>query len=196
MKKIIFVLFACIACLQSASAQDYYESSSDIYGLGETKYQKAWTKAVNLSLGSQVSVGFTFRRNFGKHFAWDVWNFGYAHDYMKREIWYKDFSKYSDVSHEITVFRTGIRLFTPKLGKVKFFAAAGWGLQMYNYESWRKSDYVYNIKDSGWCPGMGIDLEAGLYIGKKFNIAYQANIHACQPKTKHTDHMIRFGIDF
>jgi hypothetical protein len=173
MKKIIFVLFACIACLQSASAQDYYESSSDIYGLGETNYQKAWTKAVNLSIGDEVNVGLTFRRNFGKYFAWDVWHFGYAYDYSK-----------NNVLHEITILRTGVRLFTPNLGKVKFFAASGWGIQVYG------CDY------GGWNPGLGIDLEAGLYIGKRFNIAYQANFHRCQKYAEHTDHMIRFGIDF
>jgi hypothetical protein len=189
MKKIIFVLFACIACLQSASAQDYYESSSDIYGLGETNYQKAWTRAVNLSIGDQVNVGFTFRRNFGKYFAWDVWHFGYAYDYSERKIWHDGYK--SDVTHEITIFRTGIRLFTPNLGKVKFFAATGWG---FDYSECDYPDNYY--KDSSWKPGMGISLEAGLYIGKRFNIAYQATFHRCQPRINHTDNMIRFGIDF
>lgn len=198
MKKIIFVLFACIVCLQNASAQDYFESSSDIYGLGETNYKKAWTKAANLSLGSQISVGFTFRRNYGNYFAWDVWNFGYAYDYTHREILYgKSLNKLSDVSHEITVFRTGVRFFTPSLGKVKFFAAAGWGFQMYNIEKKSYSSYgLYSGSDSAWDPGMGIDLELGMYIGKKFNIGYQANFHRCQESVKHTDHMVRFGLDF
>jgi len=180
MKKIIFILFACFACLQSASAQDYYESESDIYGLGNADYQKKWTKSLSLSLGTQAELGLTFRRNFGKFFAWDVWNFSYAYDYKDNKI--KPSSKKYDVTHEITVFRTGVRGFTPNLGKVKLFAALGWGLQ---------------VLDRGkFEPAMGIDLQIGAYIGKKFNIAYQADFHKANAKTNHTDHMVRLAVDF
>ena len=78
MKKIIFLLFACFACMQTTSAQDYYESSSDIYGLGNTSYQKKWNKSAHFAIAKQVEAGLTFRRDFGPYVVWDVYGFSYA----------------------------------------------------------------------------------------------------------------------
>ena len=133
MKKIIFLLFACFAFMQNVSAQDYYESSSDIYGLGEAKYQKKWSRSLSVSIGQQLEAGLTFRRNYGRYFAWDVYGFSYGHDFYG---WRTDHNskKYAeertDVDHEIKFCRTGVRAFTPQWGKIKFYAAYGAGAEV------------------------------------------------------------------
>lgn len=177
MKKIIFLLFACFACMQGVSAQDFYESSSDIYGLGKTNYQKKWTKSVSFSIAKQAEIGITFRRNFSNYFAWDVYGFSYAYDYYGK----RDGEK-KDITHEIEFIRTGFRGFTPKIGKCKFYGAVGFGAEMVLSES---------------VPAMCIDLQLGMYIGKRFSIGYQANFHRLDKKyVNHTDHMFRMALDF
>ena len=51
--------------------------------------------------------------------------------------------------------------------------------------------------DSRPTAALCMDVQAGLYIGKKFSIGYQANFHSqgdCY--IKHTDHMLRLALDF
>ena len=209
MKKIIFLLFACFAFMQNVSAQDYYESDSDIYGLGEARYQKKWNKSLSVSVGQQIEAGLTFRRNFGRYFAWDVYGFSYGHDFYGWRTDY-DSKKYAeertDVDHEIKFCRTGIRAFTPQWGKIKFYAAYGAAAEVILCE--RKCyDYIYGYgysslqkvhdDDVKTTAALCIDVQAGMYIGKKFSIGYQANFHSqgdCY--INHTDHMVRMAIDF
>lgn len=175
MKKIIFLLFACFACMQGVSAQDFYESSSDIYGLGKTNYQKKWVRTFNFSIARQVELGLNFRRNFGRYFAWDVYGFSYGYHFGKRIVKYEssytkpkssDNDEYTTtdkdegkVSHEFKFARTGIRAFTPQMGNLKFFAALGVGGEYMfcdKINSHTVSEYnSYYTYTSGWTPGVG-----------------------------------------
>ncbi len=174
MKKIIILLFASFAFMQNVSAQDYYESSSDIYGLGGVNYQKKWNRTFSFSIAKQVELGFNVRRNFGQYFAWDIWSFTYGYDYASGE----------DVDHEIEFLRTGIRGFSPQFGKIKAYGAVGFG-----------PEYIIGKKDSG---AMRIDLQLGVYVSKRFSIGYQADFHRLSYKGRldHTDHMLRLAVDF
>lgn len=194
MRKIIFILFACFACAQSASAQDYYESGSDIYGLGETSYVSRWNKQVSFSIGSQVELGFIRRRNFGQYFAWDVVGISYAYDYSGERFDDTEDSYYkhgTDVNHELK-FRTGVRGFTPSWGKIKGFASVGWAVEGLFYKEYYRGKSSRTVT-----PAMGIDVQVGFYIGKKFNIGYQLDVHRLgYDETDHTDHLIRLAVDF
>lgn len=208
MKKIIFLLFACFALTQSVSAQDYYESSSDIYSLGKTDFQKKWVRTFSISVAEQVEAGFNIRRNFGRYFAWDVYGISYGYDYFgcRDNI---------DVNHEIKPIRMGVRGFTPQLGRFKLYAAVGVAAEVLLYDrvytegghyEYTYSPYGYS---STWIEGeeyrkssesgaMCVDLQVGLYISNRVSIGYQANFHllADKGRAEHNDHMFRLAIDF
>ena len=205
MKKIIFLLFACFACMQTTSAQDYYESSSDIYGLGNTSYQKKWNKSVHFAIAKQVEAGLTFRRDFGPYFAWDVYGFSYAYDYKSCD----------NVNHECKIARTGLRGFSPTFGKAKIYTALGFGFEMINYvgtEVYFRQRYVnygygygygyyetdyYTEEVNNWSPAMCIDFQLGIYLTKTLSVGYQINSHKLgDGNSDHLDHMIRVAIDF
>ena len=210
MKKIIFLLLAGFAFMQNLSAQDYVESNSDIYGLGETNYQKKWVRTLNVSVLKQAEVGFNIRRNFGRYFAWDVYGLSYGYDYFGRRLFEEDITyiKEFDINHEITWARTGIRLFSPQLGSFKLYASAGAGAEVLLYDKINTTyggytsvwgPYETEDRDNKVTPALRIDVQVGFYISDRISVGYQANFHRlCDRKglAEHTDHLVRLAIDF
>jgi len=210
MKKIIFLLFACFAFMQNVAAQDYYDSSSDIYGLGETKYQKKWFRSLSLSGAKQVEAGLTFSRNYGRYFAWDVYGFSYGHDLYgwRTDMESKEYAmETTNIDHEIKFCRTGIRLFSPQWGSIKLYGACDVNAEVivcerlcYDYRNNGYGKYTLEKvleKKTKPTAALCVDVQAGLYIGKKFSIGYQASIHRLGDcYIEHVDHMARLALDF
>lgn len=209
MKKKLILLLSCLALAGTASAQSYYESDSDIYGLGQASYEKKWHRDLGLCIGSQVEAGISFRRDFGKYFAWDVVGIGYAYDYMNASLNPEEgIYSVSNVKHECKL-RTGFRGFTPKLGNIKFFAGIGFSCEALRYEdetarwSYYYDDYYdYDTYDhEAWSssPGLGIDVQVGVCLSKTVSIGYKAEFHRLALGAKgcdHNDHMARITFSF
>lgn len=225
MKKTILLLLAGFAFMQNLSAQDYVDSSSDIYGLGETNYQKKWVRTLSVSVLKQAEVGFNVRRNYGRYFAWDVYGLSYGYDFFGKRTFEEEltYKKEIDINHEITWARTGIRLFSPQWGSFKFYASAGAGAEALIYDKinttlgryeyrWVQTSLYGGYNEYVWVddgtevrnknkatPALRVDVQAGFYIGERISIGYQGNFHLlCDDKgrAEHNEHMVRLAIDF
>lgn len=190
MKRLIFTLFIGMLGL-SAFAQTNYEGF-DIYGLDSENQVKKVTFGIELSAGSEAGVGLRLQRNFGKYFAWDIFQFKYTFDYTGDEVdyVYGDYHQDYKKTHKMSI-TTGIRLFTPTFGNnCKIFAAFGYG---YGPNS-RLVNFYYYDECTYWTHTHAIDCSIGLQY-KKFHIGYGLNSHIGW-KYRNTDHTVRLGFNF
>lgn len=174
------------------TAQDFYEMP-DYYGLNNDKPKKT-SASVELGIGHEFEMGVLFKRNFNKYFSWDILHTKYALDYTDDHYWVVAPHPYSDRTynlHELS-FTTGMRVYAPKLGKVKFFGACdlGWACDFMKYDEGRydteriMSDYF------------ALDFTLGAYIGNHVYLGYGLGFQTYFEEDKHTDHQLRVGYEF
>lgn len=189
MRKVLIALFACFAFIQVASAQVYYESDTDIYGLGKSTGPK-WTKTVSLGIVPQLDFGVGVRRNFKKGFSWDVLTLSYGRKYTNNEI-DGDFKVNFKVKNDFK-FMTALRYTSPNIGKVKVYGSIGGGGEVV---SGTERDYSDDTDTAVYIP---VNFQLGVYVTKKLNVGLQItrSISMDGDYPDFTTPMLRVGYDF
>lgn len=163
----------------------------EYYGLNTDNNIKKSTTSVEIGIGSEFEMGVLFKRNFNKYLSWDILHAKYAVDYIQGETNDYYYGYYDNGNlHELS-FTTGIRAYTPRIGKkLKFFTALdlGYGLAI------QKKETPWNSDRDNWSQFV-MDLTLGAYIGDKFYIGYGYGGNFVDVGS-HTDHLLRVGLDF
>ncbi|MBO5591448.1 MAG: hypothetical protein J5913_00595 [Prevotella sp.] len=156
MKKILILLFGCFALTQTASAQSYYESDSDIYGLGSTSLspyanQKPITNEVDLYIQDGWGIGYQLRREFGKYVGWNILGASYMSHFGTPE----DFGV-------VNVKVLGVRGYTPAFHSIRGYADLNLGYS-----------FMYNNHHESH--NFSIDFSVGVQLSKHIAIGYNLN---------------------
>jgi len=163
MKKKIFVLFACLACMQTISAQNYYESESDIYGLKEDSSPFADVNSVKHEVSFYIQdgwgVGYQLRKDFSKYVGWNIFGVSYMTGFN------------SPADHGWANFKLlGVRAYTPAFKFIRAYIDINLGYTLYYYD--QKGWYDDGIKKKHY---FGIDYGAGVQLGRHVTIGYNLN---------------------
>lgn len=190
MKKYLFSILLLLAGFLAADAQTLYDFESDIYGLNEKETIKKTSRALEIGIAKEFEIGFRFQRNFNKYLSWDILGIKYAYDFSEGEVVGDYYSIEVDYRHEFSL-TTGIRLFTPKIGQMKFFAALDFGYQ----QDWQDCYYSYYGDKYGLesRPHFLTEFSIGLQF-KKFYLGY--GLSKTTGDFRHTDQMVRLGFNF
>ena len=165
MKKKLFVLFTCLACMQTISAQSYYESESDIYGLKDSDSPFAglnsFSHEVSFYIQDGWGVGYQLRKDFSKYVGWNIFGVSYMTGFDSP-------ADYGWLNFKVL----GVRAYSPAFKFIRGYIDLNLGYTLFYYD--QKDWYYY---DSGIRTRhyFGMDCGAGVQLGKHFVVGYNLN---------------------
>lgn len=163
MRKKIFVLFACFACLQTVSAQTYYESETDVYNLGNSRSQYADVSSVTNELDFYLQdgwgIGYQLRKDINKYIGWNIFGFSYMTGFDSP-------ADYGKVNFKLL----GVRAYTPAFKSFRGYVDLNMGYTL----SYQKLNGWYD-DDMEIGHHFGLDFGIGFQLSKRFAIGYNLN---------------------
>ena len=173
MKKILLILIACIVGIQTISAQKYYESDSDIYGLGDTPTSPyanpdPITSEVSFYIQDGWGIGYQLRKDFNKYIGWNIFGVSYM----------SGFDSPADYG-QLNLRCLGVRAYTPAFKSFRGYVDLNMGYTLSYYDRW---DMEIN-HHFGLDFGLGVQLSKHFAIG--YNLNYSTPVERYQNNTSH-----------
>lgn len=171
MRKKIFVLFACLVCMQTVSAQSYYESETDIYNLGDSRSPYANVSTVTHELDFYIQdgwgLGYQLRRDYNKYIGWNIFGFSYMSGFDSP-------ADYGRVNFKLL----GVRAYTPAFKSIRGYVDLNMGYTLMYADL---KEYHYGYWGGYWDDGIevshkfGLDFGIGVQLSKRFAVGYNLN---------------------
>ena len=160
MKKKLILLLSCLALAGTASAQSYYESDSDIYGLGSSSKSpydnpQSVTNEISLYIQDGWGVGYQLRKDFNRYIGWNILGISYMSGFNSPED-----------NGQVNVRAFGFRAYTPSYKALRGYADLNLG---YTMMYGRRNDPSHYF---------GLDFSVGVQLSKHFAIGYNLNFVA------------------
>ncbi len=172
MKKKFFVLFTCLACMQTLSAQNYYESESDIYGLKDPNSPFAdvnsFSHEVSFYIQDGWGIGYQLRKDISKYVGWNIFGVSYMTGFN------------SPADHGWVNFKVlGVRAYTPAFNFIRGYVDLNLGYTLtYNDQKgmyYYGRDWYYYDDGTKTKHYFGMDCGVGVQIGRHFTVGYNMN---------------------